>query len=164
MVIIVMGVAGSGKTTIGLTLAERLHCSFYDGDDFHPKENIDKMASGIPLNDGDRMPWLKRINELIIQMQDSQAAAVIACSALRKAYREILTSDTEGVHLVYLKGDYEQIWRRMRQRSGHYMKAEMLQSQFDTLEEPQDALVIDIGQEVDTIVDDIIADLGAYAK
>lgn len=134
-VVVMMGVAGSGKTTIGRHLAEELGWSFYDADDFHPAANVDKMSRGIPLDDADRLPWLQVLRELIQGCLERGESAVLACSALKASYREHLLAD-ERVKLVYLKGDHALILERLRRRKGHYMKPEMLASQFAALEEP----------------------------
>lgn len=140
-VYVMMGVSGCGKTTIGRAWANRLGCPFYDGDDFHPAQNVAKMANGIPLTDADRAPWLNRLAALIAEHLERGETAVVACSALKKKYRERLRV-SDQVQFVYLKGDFDLIWERMQQRKDHYMKAEMLQSQFDALEPPDDAAAI----------------------
>ncbi len=155
---VVMGVSGSGKSTVGRALALRLGCPFYDGDDYHPDENVAKMSQGIPLNDADRRPWLNRLADLIEDHLDKGETAVIACSALKEKYRKWLARDHEHVVFVYLRGSFELIWQRMQQREGHFMKAEMLQSQFDALEEPdpKTAVVVDIDQDVASVISEII--------
>lgn len=155
-VFVVMGVSGCGKTTVGLALAEKLGCSFYDGDDFHPPENVAKMASGTPLNDEDRHPWLVRLHELLAGHVSRGETAVLACSALKKKYREILQVNNE-TRFIFLHGSFDLIWERMQARQNHYMKAEMLQSQFDTLEPPgvDEALTIQIGQNIESILKSI---------
>ncbi|WP_299028899.1 gluconokinase [uncultured Thermanaerothrix sp.] len=154
---IIMGVAGSGKTTIGRALAAALGWEFYDGDDFHPPENIAKMAAGIPLDDVDRLPWLYSLRDIIASRLNQERALVLACSALKERYRQILLSGNEGGQVVYLKGSYELIHSRMVERSGHFMKPELLQSQFETLEEPINAVIVDVSRSVDEIVSDILA-------
>ncbi|PYS80122.1 MAG: gluconate kinase, partial [Acidobacteria bacterium] len=134
MVIILMGVSGSGKTTIGRRLADELGWKFYDGDDFHPRANVEKMAHGVPLDDEDRAPWLESLRDLIRSCLVRGESAVLACSALKRSYRQYLLID-ENVMLVYLKGDYELIEERLEGRSEHFMKPKMLDSQFDALEE-----------------------------
>jgi gluconokinase len=134
MVIIVMGVCGSGKSTVGSFLAEKLGCSFFDADNFHPKANVEKMARGGPLNDEDREPWLVRLNEKIAQCSVGGTSAVLACSALKESYRDILSKDIKDLSFVYLKGDYKTIYERMASRDGHFMGEDMVQSQFDTLD------------------------------
>jgi gluconokinase len=142
MVIILMGVAGSGKTTVGRMLAEALGYQFYDADDFHPGVNIDKMSRGIPLDDFDRQPWLETLRDLIRRCLAEHTDAVLACSALKEVYRRYLLCDPQ-VRLVYLKADPELIHERLLQRRGHFMNPALLASQFATLEEPKDALWVD---------------------
>ncbi|MET0068889.1 MAG: gluconokinase, GntK/IdnK-type [Candidatus Thiodiazotropha sp.] len=156
MIIILMGVSGSGKTTIGKHLAQRLGWRFIEGDDYHPVENREKMATGIPLNDKDRQPWLDALEKEITQTIESGDDAILASSALKDRYREQLRVDPEQVRLVYLCGSYELILERLKQRIGHFMKPEMLRSQFEDLERPADTLVIDIHQAPEMIVDQII--------
>ena len=157
-VIIVMGVSGCGKTTVGNALSAKLGWPFYDGDDLHPKANIDKMASGIPLNDDDRWPWLDNIRALISESLRTGKSIIIACSALKERYRQRLQQGDNRVKLVHLRGSYDLIWRRMQAREGHYMKEVMLQSQFDALEEPLEAIVVEIDADIDTIIDVIVAE------
>lgn len=141
---VVMGVSGSGKTTVGGLVARRLGWVFADADTFHPEANIAKMAAGIPLSDEDRMPWLVALRALIDEHLASGRSLVLACSALKRQYRRVLADGSERVTFVYLKGSRELILRRMSERSGHYMQPELLDSQFEALEEPADALVFDI--------------------
>ena len=129
---------------------------FYDADDFHPPANVAKMASGIPLDDSDRAPWLAALNELISSSRRAVKPGVLACSALKERYRQQLMDDNDGVQIVYLKGSYDLIWSRMEKRADHYMKPHMLKSQFDALEEPADALTMDISILVDDIVQEIL--------
>lgn len=154
--VIVMGVAGSGKTTVGQALAQRLGWDFYDADGFHPAENVTKMASGIPLDDADRAPWLASLHVLISVSLEENRPAVLACSALKESYRQRLLEGNDDVLVVYLKGTYELIWSRISARRDHYMKPEMLKSQFDALEEPTDVLTIDISMSVEEIVAEIL--------
>ncbi|MEX2540322.1 MAG: gluconokinase [Trueperaceae bacterium] len=142
--VVVMGVSGSGKSTVGGLLARRLGWEFADADTYHPQANILKMAAGIPLDDEDRMPWLVALRSLIDEHLAAGRSLVLACSALKRQYRRILAEGSERVSFVYLKGSRELILRRMSERSGHYMKPELLDSQFEALEEPADALVFDI--------------------
>jgi gluconokinase len=158
MVIVVMGVAGVGKTTVGSLLASRLGWSFVDGDDFHPPANIEKMRSGVPLDDSDRMPWLDTLRGRITGWLDRAQDTVLACSALRRAYREKL-SPKPGVVFVYLEGSFEEIEERLVSRQGHFAKSDLLASQFETLEEPADdeaAIVVSASLPPARIVDDII--------
>jgi gluconokinase len=154
--LILIGVSGSGKTTIGKALATKLGWDFYDADDFHPPENIIKMAGGIPLNDDDRVPWLASLHALISSCLKENQSGVLACSALKERYRQLLFVDNHGVQIVFLKGDYDLIWSRMIARPEHYMKPEMLKSQFDALDEPTNGLVIDASLPMDEIVNHIL--------
>ncbi|HMQ50709.1 MAG TPA: gluconokinase [Anaerolineae bacterium] len=161
-VFVIIGVSGSGKTTVGLALAQKLKAPFFDGDDFHPPENVAKMASGVPLDDNDRYPWLNRLHDLIADHLARGETAVIACSALKKKYRDLLRQGNDGVYIVYLQGSLNLIWERMAARQAHYMKADMLQSQFDALElpSPHNTLIISVDQSVDRIVDRILQNTG----
>ncbi|HOF89810.1 MAG TPA: gluconokinase, partial [Armatimonadota bacterium] len=143
MIILLMGVAGSGKTTVGRLLAAELDWAFFDADDLHPPVNIAKMARGDALTDADRGPWLDAIHALLRSLRASDTPAVIACSALKAAYRARLLRGITDARLVYLKGDPALIRPRMASREGHYMPVSLLDSQFAALEEPDDALVID---------------------
>lgn len=154
-VIIVMGVSGSGKSTVGQRLAAELGWPFYEGDDFHPQVNVDKMRQGIPLTDADRAPWLAALRRSIDDVIAAGRSAVIACSALKQAYRDRLAGPHREVQFVYLKGSYALIRQRMLERQGHFMRAGLLASQFDTLEEPTEALTVDIRQGPSAIVDQI---------
>jgi gluconokinase len=156
---IVMGVSGSGKTSVGRSLAEHLGWDFYDADDFHPPQNIAKMANGIPLDDTDRRPWLAALHDLIGSALKEDRPGVLACSALKERYRQQLMDGNEGVQIIYLKGSYELIWSRMEKRNDHYMKPDMLKSQFDALEEPVIALTTDISMPVENIVQAILKQL-----
>jgi gluconokinase len=138
-----MGVTGSGKTTIGRLLGDDVGWKYFDADDFHPAANIEKMRHGAPLNDADRKPWLRRLREVISDCLKTNETAIIACSALKESYRKLLLMD-ERVQLVYLRGSFELIKQRLSERSGHYMNPVLLESQFDTLEEPFDCLQIDV--------------------
>lgn len=159
--IVVMGVSGSGKTTIGKGLAKQLGLPYFDADDFHPASNIEKMKHGIPLNDKDRMPWL---NLLANQMKiwDEQGGAVLSCSALKESYRKLLASKSKPINWVYLKGSFEVIQSRLEQRAGHYMKSGLLQSQFDTLEEPHYGIHINIENTTEEIIANIISKLKTH--
>lgn len=157
-VYVIMGVSGCGKTTVGQALAAALSCPFYDGDDFHPPQNVAKMASGQPLTDDDRAPWLARLHTLLADHLARQETAVLACSALKKQYRDQLRGDSRRVHFIFLDGSFDLIWQRMAARTDHYMKADMLQSQFDTLERPspREAITIAIDQPLAKIISQII--------
>lgn len=163
MIIIVMGVAGSGKTTLGEMLAARLGCGFSDADDFHPVANVEKMRAGIPLTDEDRAPWLAALRAAIDGWQGRGESRIIACSALREAYRGIL-SPAGDVVFVYLKGSAEVIAARLAARRGHYMNPTLLTSQFATLEEPTGAVVVDIEQPPVVIVEAIAKKLAALGN
>jgi len=139
--IVLMGVAGSGKTTVGRIVAERLGWRFLDADDFHSPENVEKMRSGQPLTDDDRWPWLDRLNGLLRE----DGSAVLACSALRQRYRDRIGAGLDDVRWVHLAGSFELIGSRLAARKGHYMPASLLASQFNTLEPPSAALTIDVG-------------------
>jgi gluconokinase len=136
MIVVICGVAGSGKTTIGQLLAQELRWSFYEGDDFHPTANVDKMRRGIPLTDQDRQPWLFSLRELIERALRGGEKAVVTCSGLKKSYREYLRV-SEEVKLVFLRGEYSVVANQLRQRRGHFFEPALLQSQFADLEEPQ---------------------------
>jgi carbohydrate kinase (thermoresistant glucokinase family) len=147
--IVLMGVSGCGKTSVGTALAELNSLPFFDADDYHPQSNKQKMQSGIPLEDQDRIPWLERLNQLMKSHKDS--GMVLACSALKQSYRVLLSKDIQ-IKWVYLRGDFELIYRRMADRKDHFMPERLLQSQFDILEEPKEAVVVDIDQSVESIV------------
>ena len=151
LIAIVMGVSGSGKTTVGMLLAAHLECKFADADDYHPSANVAKMCAGTPLNDADRAPWLDVLRELIRKHLKANQNLVLACSALKAAYREHLGS-SDDVKVIYLKGDYDLFAERLRNRIGHYMPPRLLDSQFDTLEEPHDALIVDATKSPEAIV------------
>ena len=159
MIIVLMGVTGSGKTTVGRLLAEDLGWTYVDADDFHSELNIEKMKGGIPLNDADRKPWLEGLRESVRDCLFRSENAVFACSALKESYREVLLLD-ERVKLVYLKGDYQVIRERLAQRRGHYMDPALLDSQFETLEEPAECLRIDASAEPRAIISVIRSGLG----
>ena len=157
---VVMGVSGCGKTTVGEALAAHMACPFYDADDFHSPQNVAKMASGVPLNDDDRAPWLASLANLIREHLDRGETAVLASSALKKRYRDQLRVNDQ-VQFVFLDGDFDLIWERMQDRQDHYMKAEMLRSQFEALEAPgeDEAIRISIDQTVDEILTQIVETL-----
>jgi gluconokinase len=159
--LVVMGVSGSGKTTVGRSLASRLGWDFYDADDLHPPENIAKMAAGIPLGDEDRSPWLAALHDLIASCLARHASGALACSALKERYRQTLVAGNPGAEIVYLKGSYDLVLPRINERNGHYMRAELLKSQFEDLEEPVEALTIDAGLPVDQVVEIIVRQIQA---
>ena len=160
MIIILIGVSGSGKTTVGQLLANQLGWRFYDGDDLHPKANIEKMRQGIALTDDDREPWLSALEHLIHDLIEEFQSAVITCSALRQSYRDRLVQKRKDVVLVYLKGSYGVIRQRLITRMGHFFNANLLRSQFDTLEEPEGVTTINIADEPQEIVNEIRQKLG----
>ena len=157
--VVVMGVSGSGKTSVGSGLAEALDWPFYDGDDYHPPANVEKMARGIPLEDADRQPWLERLHQLIAGNLAEGRSLVVACSALKARYRQTLRGDLEPVRFVYLEGGFDLIHSRMEARSGHYMHPEMLRSQFRDLEPPDNALTVSVRPPVTHIVKAILENL-----
>lgn len=155
--IVVMGVSGCGKSTVGQALARRLGWRFADGDDFHPPANVEKMRAGIPLDDNDRAPWLARLNETMREAVARDEPLVLACSALRQRYRERLAEDLPQMRIVHLAGSIELIGERLAARNHSYMPPSLLTSQFATLEPPADALTLDVGQPVDELVDAIVS-------
>jgi gluconokinase len=159
MVFIVMGVSGCGKTAVGKLLAERIAFSFHDADDFHSTESMEKMKSGRPLTDEDRVPWLFDLAVHVAQW-NRRGGAVLACSALKEKYREILSwNGKEDVAYIYLKGDLELILGRMKGRAGHFLPPELLDSQFKALEEPSNAVTVTIEKRLDDICSEIIAEI-----
>ncbi|MFX0556841.1 gluconokinase [Maribacter sp. CXY002] len=154
-IVYVMGVSGSGKSTVGKLLAEALGFPFFDGDDYHPPANIAKMSSGKPLDDSDRKGWLESLNRLALANRHN--GAVIICSALKEAYRALLTKNLEGNYqFVFLDGTMDEISERLAQRSGHFMPKDLLQSQFNTLERPKNAITVSIKHTPTKIVDIIL--------
>ncbi len=151
MVILLMGVAGSGKTTVGKKLAQALSCPFFDADDFHSPESREKMSQGLALTDSDRAPWLEKLSGFIQEWNKTQKFTVLACSALKQKYRIQLFGNVK-ILFVFLKGSPNLIRERLRNRKGHYFNPGLLESQFDELEEPEDAIMVDISQEVENIV------------
>jgi gluconokinase len=152
---LIMGVSGSGKSTLGRALAHELGWEFFDADDFHSVENIAKMSAGIPPTDSDRAPWLKVLNQLLLSTRMDAHHPMLAYSALKENYRNHLLAGVEGMAVIYLKGSYEEVRSRLMVREGHYMKENLLQSQFDALEEPKNAIFLDVsmppGKMLDTI-------------
>ena len=158
MVIILMGVSGCGKTTVGKRLSQKVGLPFYDADDFHPPENVEKMKSGQPLNDDDRQPWLEILSDRISEWNRS-GGAILACSALKRSYRTILQSKSKDVQFVYLKGDRDLILDRMKKRIGHYMPPKLLDSQFNALEEPENAITVSSEPSPEEVVERIVSRL-----
>ncbi len=156
MVLILMGPMGCGKTTVGKMLAEKLGWSFYDGDDFHPQKNVEKMRAGIALTDEDRKLWLEKLHTNIQRWLRDKQDSILACSALKQAYREFLGVDQDTVKTVYLKGSYELLRRRIEERRHPYMDKNLLRSQLDALEEPKDGLTVDISAFPEIVVRTII--------
>jgi gluconokinase len=160
MIVVIMGVAGCGKTTVGQRLAATLGWPFFDADDLHPAASIAKMASGRPLDDADRAPWLARLRQLIDELAAAGTSAVLACSALKQSYRARLLGGGAEARLVYLKASRALLARRLHERARHFFPAELLDSQLAALEEPDDALVMDPERPPADIVADIRAALG----
>ena len=158
-----MGVTGSGKSTVGQMLAEKLGWEFYDADHFHPEENVAKMSSGIPLDDSDRIPWLKALATLISSSNSQGQSLVLACSALKKSYRKMLRDSSDNVNFIYLRGSQELIGERLGARKGHFMNPALLSTQFAVLEEPDcdEAVHIEIMSEPNIIVQNILEHLSA---
>lgn len=161
-VIVVMGVASSGKTSLGERLAERLAWPFRDADSFHPPANVAKMSAGIPLTDEDRKPWLAAIAAWIDELRSSGGTGIVTCSALKKAYREVIVGERPDVALVYLRGSRELIGQRMAARQHHFMPPALLDSQFATLEEPgadENPLVVQVEASKEAIVEQVVREL-----
>ncbi len=165
MIIILMGVSGCGKTTVGAKLAANLGWVFQEGDALHPQKNIEKMSCGIPLSDMDRKPWLHNISQWIDSHCQSDTNAVISCSALKKVFRRILTRNRDDIHPVYLRGTEELLLKRLTQRTNHFMPPDLLTSQLHILEEPdtdERALVLDIDRAPEEIANDIRDSFGLH--
>jgi gluconokinase len=161
-IVVVMGVSGSGKTTVAKDLAAALHCPFLEGDDLHPRANVEKMSKGTPLTDADRLPWLRAIAGKIDGWRSHGESGVVTCSALKRTYRDILIGDRKDVTLAYLKGSRALIERRMAARHNHFMPVALLDSQFGTLEEPETdehAIVVDVDGQPAEIVTEIVRQL-----
>ena len=155
-IIIIMGVSGSGKSTVGAALHNATGIPFHDADDYHPQSNVDKMGSGQALTDEDRWPWLRRLAVLLAEAE-KDGGAILACSALKTSYRELLAEPLSNPPLwIYLDGSRELIAQRIQERTGHFMPLDLLESQFATLEAPDDAISISIDQDVDQIIDQIL--------
>jgi carbohydrate kinase (thermoresistant glucokinase family) len=162
-IIFIMGVSGSGKTTIGELLSQRTGIPFFDADDFHSVTNKEKMRSGLPLNDEDRSGWLQKINDLAAQQVQGKGA-IIACSALKEKYRSILCRGITKPQWIFLEGSYSIIYNRMKKREGHYMPASLLKTQFDSLEIPGDSFSVDIQKMPEEIVELICRKINATGR
>jgi carbohydrate kinase (thermoresistant glucokinase family) len=154
--VILMGVSGSGKSTVGASLAQRLECPFLDADDFHPAANVEKMKHGIPLNDEDRMPWLRRLHEELEHRLGSGASVVLGCSALKESYRKILEEGLSRIDFVFLDVDQVTLTERLGKRKDHFFPKELLESQFAALEMPSDAIVVDARLPFQDVVEQIL--------
>ncbi|MBX9845798.1 MAG: gluconokinase [Xanthobacteraceae bacterium] len=166
-VVVIIGVSGSGKSTIASMLAHQLGWEFQDGDWFHPRQNVEKMQSGMPLTDEDRWPWLEAIAAWIDRTRETRQHGVVACSALKRSYRDVLVGNRPDVRIVYLKGTPELIARRLVTRTGHFMPTSLLESQFRTLEEPEpkeNPITVSIEPIPSVIVAAILAQLKASAQ
>jgi carbohydrate kinase (thermoresistant glucokinase family) len=162
VIAVVMGVSGSGKTTVSILLSAALGCQFQEGDDLHPAQNVEKMRGGTPLTDADRMPWLHKIAEEIDGWRAQGESGVLTCSALKRSYRDIIIGGRQDVTLVYLKGSYDLIRQRMAARHGHFMPVVLLDSQFATLEEPtpdEHPIIVDVGGRPAEIAAEIVHQL-----
>lgn len=157
--ILIMGVSGCGKSSVGEALAQRLGARFVDADNYHPAANVEKMRAGLPLNDHDRQPWLERLNALLRHCAAREQPVVLACSALRARYREILSRRLPALTVIHLRGDFDLIAQRLAARKHRYMPASLLRSQFDTLEPAPEAIDIDIREDIDAIVQTLIVRL-----
>jgi gluconokinase len=159
--VILMGVSGSGKSTVGASLAQRLECPFLDADDFHPAANVEKMKRGIPLNDEDRMPWLRRLHDELEHRLGSGASVVLGCSALKESYRKILEEGLSQIDFVFLDVDQLTLTERLEKRKAHFFPKELLESQFAALERPADAIVVDARLQFQDVVEQIVNALKA---
>jgi len=164
MIVVVMGVSGAGKTSLGQRLAARRGCVFLDADDHHPAGNVAKMSAGIPLEDADRWPWLDALNAQLRARAVRGEPVVLACSALKEIYRARLCAGIDDFRLVYLRGSIEQIRDRLAERRHRYMPASLLESQFAALEPPEGAITVDVSQPLDACVDRVLAALGLPAR
>lgn len=161
-VIILIGVSGVGKADIGEELAEQLGWVFYNGADFHPQANLDKVAAGIPLTDEDRQPWLERLQKLIHQHLQQDQRAVLSCSAIKQSYRDILLKENEGAAVVYVKGSPTLIGNRLRQRLGQFMKSSLMENQYEALEIPEGVLTVNSDDPPRTIINQILKAYSLY--
>jgi len=163
MVILVMGTTGAGKTTVGRLIAQKLGWTFLDADDFHPQTNIEKMKHGIPLTDVDRVPWLANIHSRLQQLTGEGKNAVLACSALKQSYRDALSAGLD-MRIVYLRGTYEEMRQHILARRGHFAGESILAGQFADLEEPADAVALDVAGTPDGLATQAIASLGLSTR
>jgi gluconokinase len=154
--VVLMGVAGSGKTAVGMQVARKLDWIFLDADDFHPPANIEKMKHGIPLNDQDRAPWLQRLHDELQHQMADRHSVILACSALKESYRDVLRDEVSPPTFVYLDVDLETIRDRLQHRSAHFFPKELMESQFAALEKPKDAIIIDARKPLEAVVDDVL--------
>lgn len=159
-VIVIMGVSGSGKSTIGAKLAQSLEWDYLEGDSFHSAANVEKMTAGVPLTDQDRAPWLQAIGDAVQALRQDGRCVVVACSALKHSYRELLRIDPDTVAFVYLQADFALLEERMKGRRGHFMKVDMLKSQLETLEPPHDALYVQASDPPEKLINQIKAKFG----
>jgi gluconokinase len=155
VIVVLMGVSGAGKTAVGELLAKRLGWPLVDGDDLHPASNISKMTAGVPLTDEDRLPWLQKIRDAIVEHAGSGRSAIVACSALKRTYRKFLLQGQPDTRLVYLRGPPVVLERRLGERRGHFFDPNLLASQLETMEEPKDAVVVDVDAELEAVVDSV---------
>ncbi|HYF58016.1 MAG TPA: gluconokinase [Burkholderiaceae bacterium] len=161
--VVVMGVSGCGKTAVGEALARRLGARFVDADDFHPPANVEKMRAGVPLDDADRAPWLATLNALLRDEAAARRPVVLACSALRRRYRDALAEGVPGLRVVHLSGSFELIASRLAARRHRYMPASLLRSQFEALEPPREAVTVDVSGDVEAVVEAALRGLGEGA-
>src|SRR5580693_188685 len=158
--VILMGVAGSGKTAVGMQVAQKLDWIFLDADDFHPPVNIEKMKHGIPLNDEDRAPWLQRLHDELQHQMAEGHSVILACSALKESYRKLLRDEVSPPTFVYLDVDLQTIRDRLQHRTEHFFPKELMESQFAALEKPKDAIIVDARKPLEEVVEQIIQALG----
>jgi gluconokinase len=162
--VVLMGVAGSGKTAVGMQVAQKLDWIFLDADNFHPPANIEKMKHGIPLNDQDRAPWLQRLHDELQRQMAEGHSVILACSALKESYRKVLRDEVFPPKFVYLDVDPETIRDRLQERTAHFFPKELMESQFAALEKPKDAIIIDARKPLADVVDQVIRALKASPK
>jgi gluconokinase len=162
--VVLMGVAGSGKTAVGMQVAQKLDWIFLDADNFHPPANIEKMKHGIPLNDADRAPWLQRLHDELQKQMAEGHSVILACSALKESYRNVLRDEATPPAFVYLDVDLQTIRDRLQHRTAHFFPKELMESQFAALEKPKDAIIIDARKPLEEVVEHVIEALTAAAK